>query len=236
MKRKQKFYNEKAKNRTINQEGFFGFLYHKLVRFYIDRKTVAIKLLPDSLESILDVGSDNGLLLFKLAPRVYKNGYGTDLSDVLVKGANREARDKNLDKKIKFRVVDIDEGLPFTNGSFEAVTCLAVLEHVFDPLFVFQELVRVTKRGGLVIVEVPNLAWFPRRLTLLLGRRPRTSWAPGWDGGHLQYFTLTDLRHLFKAHGFIIEKETCSGVFASFRNWWLSFLAADLIIKGKKLK
>ncbi len=236
MKRKQKFYNEKAKNRKIKQAGFFGFLYHKLVRFYIDRKTVARELLPEKLESILDVGSDNGLLLFELAPRVSKNGYGTDLSDVLVKGANKEARDRNLDQKIKFRVADIDEGLPFADKSFAVVTCLAVLEHVFDPLFVFKELTRVVEPGGFLIVEVPNLAWFPRRLTLFVGQRPRTSWAPGWDGGHLQYFTLTDLRHLFKARGFIIEKETCSGVFASFRNWWLSFLAADLIIKGRKLK
>lgn len=234
MKRKQRFYNEKAKNRKIKQEGFFGFLYHKLARFYIDRKTVTIKLLPERLESILDVGSDNGFLLFKLAPRIYKNGYGTDLSDVLVKGANKEARDRNLDKKIKFMVADIDEGLPFADKSFAVVTCLAVLEHVFDPLFVFKEIVRVAKPGGLIIVEVPNLAWFPRRLTLLLGGRPRTSWAPGWDGGHLQYFTETDLKKLFAQNGVEIKKIKCSGILAWLKEIWPNLLGADFVIQGIK--
>ena len=236
MKSKQKFYNEKAKYPKIKQRGFFGFLYHKLTRYYIDRKKVALEILPENLDKVLDIGSDDGRLLFSLSERISQRGLGIDVSPILVRKANEEAKRRGLGKKILFKEFDVDDGLPFATNSFEVVTCLAVLEHVFDPIFVLKELARVTRPGGSLIVEVPNLAWFPRRLTLLLGRRPRTSWAPGWDGGHLQYFTLFDLRKLFKDNGFVVEKEICSGVFASFRNWWLSLLAADLIVKGRKIK
>jgi SAM-dependent methyltransferase len=45
--------------------------------------------------------------------------------------------------------------LPFADGSFDAVVCQAVLEHVMDPPRVVAEMRRVLAPGGLVYAEIP---------------------------------------------------------------------------------
>lgn len=45
--------------------------------------------------------------------------------------------------------------LPFKDGSFDAVTCISVLEHVENPKKVLSEIYRVTKAGGKVFISVP---------------------------------------------------------------------------------
>jgi len=54
-------------------------------------------------------------------------------------------------------VICFGENLPFKENSFDGVVCLAVLEHVVNPQIVFDELVRVTKPGGSIIIDWPFL-------------------------------------------------------------------------------
>ena len=48
------------------------------------------------------------------------------------------------------------ERLPFADGSFDAVLCMEVLEHVDDPGTVVGEAARVLRRGGVFIFSGPN--------------------------------------------------------------------------------
>jgi 2-polyprenyl-3-methyl-5-hydroxy-6-metoxy-1,4-benzoquinol methylase len=48
------------------------------------------------------------------------------------------------------------EALPFASGSFDLITCNMVLEHLSDPLPIFQELSRVLAPGGTFMVHTPN--------------------------------------------------------------------------------
>jgi 2-polyprenyl-3-methyl-5-hydroxy-6-metoxy-1,4-benzoquinol methylase len=48
--------------------------------------------------------------------------------------------------------------LPFRDGEFDAVTALETLHHVADPEAVLDELVRVTRPGGLIVISVENHA------------------------------------------------------------------------------
>jgi SAM-dependent methyltransferase len=48
------------------------------------------------------------------------------------------------------------EKMPFDTGTFALVTCTDVLEHVLDLNRAVKELLRVLKRGGVLIVRVPN--------------------------------------------------------------------------------
>lgn len=47
--------------------------------------------------------------------------------------------------------------VPRPDGSFDCVLCIAVLEHVANPVEVVAELFRVTKPGGYVVASVPFL-------------------------------------------------------------------------------
>jgi len=68
-----------------------------------------------------------------------------------------------------FQIVDIDkETLPFADSYFDIVTCIMVLEHVFDVFNAMSELSRVTRPNGFVIIEVPNISYFKHIFSLIL--------------------------------------------------------------------
>jgi SAM-dependent methyltransferase len=48
--------------------------------------------------------------------------------------------------------------MPYEDETFDLVTCQTALMHVADPAAVIAEMVRVTKRGGLVLASEPNNA------------------------------------------------------------------------------
>lgn len=58
------------------------------------------------------------------------------------------------------------EALPFRSGRFDVVTCIEVIEHVDEPARALDELARVVRDGGTVILTTPNnhlvfrLMWF----------------------------------------------------------------------------
>lgn len=50
--------------------------------------------------------------------------------------------------------------LPFRNNSKEAILCLAVLEHVENPIKAMEEMYRVLKPGGKILIYVPFLYYY----------------------------------------------------------------------------
>ena len=82
------------------------------------------------------------------------------------------------------------EALPFPESSFDAITCLDVIEHVSDDVAGFAAMRRVARPGGFLVVTVPAYAWlwgehdrvnhhhrrYSRRT--LLERATRAGWAP----------------------------------------------------------
>src|SRR5438105_1702869 len=74
------------------------------------------------------------------------------------------------------QVRDPDQ-LPFRSGAFDAVVCLEVLEHLFRPDLALAEFGRILRPDGVLIVTVPNAAYWHRRAELaLMGR-----WNPYGD-------------------------------------------------------
>jgi SAM-dependent methyltransferase len=62
--------------------------------------------------------------------------------------------------------------LPFADQTLDLVSMNQVLEHTKDIFFIFSEVSRVLKPGGVFLVGVPNLAAWHDRLLLMLGRQP----------------------------------------------------------------
>lgn len=111
-------------------------------------------------------------------------------------------------RELGFQAQRIDDAgrLPFKDGSFEVVLCIEVLEHLFSPLDALREMGRVLRPGGLLIVTVPNVAYWRRRLDLaLLGR-----WNPlgddravsePWRDPHIRFFNPGSMRRMIAATG-----------------------------------
>ncbi|MFC1856488.1 class I SAM-dependent methyltransferase [Thermodesulfobacteriota bacterium] len=79
-------------------------------------------------------------------------------------GLNREELDKNeiLDDRV---VHDLNENpaFPFGTGEYDAVICTVSVEYLIHPETVFNEIGRVLRPGGLLIVIFSN-RWFPPKV------------------------------------------------------------------------
>lgn len=70
---------------------------------------------------------------------------------------------------------DIEEPLPFENGTFDAVVVGEILEHVRFPDEVVAEIARVLKPDGVVVGSVPNAFRLKNRVKFLFGRSPENN-------------------------------------------------------------
>jgi SAM-dependent methyltransferase len=134
---------------------------------------------------------------------------------------------------------DVLDDLPFKNGTFDLVTATQVLEHIEDVYSVLNAIHRVVKNDGVLIMSVPNIAYLQRRIAFLFGHLPTTCiprwrWPDeGWDGDHVNYFTLEAVKMLLSQTGFEYLGCRGSGYIAGFRSLWPSLLSADLIFYAK---
>ncbi|RNG30517.1 class I SAM-dependent methyltransferase [Streptomyces botrytidirepellens] len=108
-----------------------------------------------------------------------------------------------------------DGGLPFADGSADACVFSEVVEHLVDPDAALDEIRRVLRPGGHLLLSTPNLAaWYNRGL-LLAGVQPVFSEVslrgihgrPGREVvGHLRLYTARALRGFLTASGFEVVR------------------------------
>lgn len=108
-----------------------------------------------------------------------------------------------------------DGGLPLADGAVDAVMFAEVLEHLVDPDDALDELRRVLKPRGHLMVSTPNLAAWYNRALLLAGVQPVFSEVslrgihgrPGTEVvGHLRLYTARALREFLVAAGFEVVR------------------------------
>jgi len=112
----------------------------------VERVKEIIRIIPDDIQSILDIGCGNGFFINSLAKekKQYKRLIGLDPSKEALKYVKTE------------KILGSIENLPVKDKSFDLVTCLEVLEHLPQENFKkgISELQRVSKRY--ILITVPN--------------------------------------------------------------------------------
>lgn len=84
------------------------------------------------------------------------------------------------------------QSMPLPGASFDTVVCTQVLQHVPEPLQALNEIARVLRPGGKVVLSVPHLVW--------LHNEPHDYWR----------FTGHGLRHMLGRAG--LETLSCEAV------------------------
>lgn len=115
-------------------------------REHVVRRLVARHAPPG--ESILDAGCRTGLNLRHLPP----GSVGLDINPRNIEAVRARVPQCSA-------VLGDVEAMPFPDGSFGAVVCTEVLEHVPDPAGALAEIHRVLRPGGMLIGSVPAHSW-----------------------------------------------------------------------------
>jgi methionine biosynthesis protein MetW len=150
------------------------------------RHVSALELITEN--EVLDIGCGDGLFL-EMLTRAGKKGKGLDMSSVAVE----KARAKGL----QVELADMTRGqIPEPTTSSEVVSALDVLEHVYDPLPLLQEMARVSSKA--VVLSVPNFSSLPARVQVLFGRVPENNTS---HKGHVFWFTWENLNALAQKAG-----------------------------------
>lgn len=101
---------------------------------------------------VLDVGCGDGALTGLIAQRFKADVDGIDVTELPIELARREFAKRGL--RGRFTVIE-GYRYPFADGSFEAVICSDVIEHVQRPKQLLTEMWRLTRVGGRLIVTTP---------------------------------------------------------------------------------
>lgn len=158
---------------------------------------------------VLDIGCGDGTAASAAAPLLAGHRViGVDWSQDALKRAHA-----HLPYVVRGELTD--GGLPFADGSADAVLFSEVIEHLVDPDSALDELRRVLRPGGHLMLSTPNLAaWYNRGL-LLAGVQPVFSEVslrgihgrPGSEVvGHLRLYTARALREFVAASGFDVVR------------------------------
>ena len=111
----------------------------------------------DRMQDVLDVGAGIGhwgQLLANVMPSSARV-QGVDRDPLWVEKAAARAAAHGLADRFTYQVA-VAEKLPFTDASFDLVTCQTVLMHTPDPGAVVDEMIRVARPGGLILAAEPN--------------------------------------------------------------------------------
>ena len=138
---------------------------------------------------VLDVGCGPGILSEKL------NKFGLNVSACDIE------RKINKNDKILFKYADLNKKIPYNNNFFEAVVCLEVIEHLHSPWLLVEEIYRVLKKDGIVILSSPNISNCVARIYHLLTGK---MWLfKTFTTDHINPMSYWEIERIFKESGFV---------------------------------
>jgi hypothetical protein len=190
------------------------------LRAYLD---ASVKRYEIALEAYRDAGGltsgtpralDAGGFLAAFPLALSRLGFDATLSETFsyYGGAFDELRAYVEANGVTVWDLDLTQPDAAPDASFQLVTNMAMIEHLPDsPRPLMDNLGALMAQDGRLIVEVPNIAYLPRRLQALRGNSVHPPLAdllesePPYLGHHREY-TAAELRQLLEATGFRVER------------------------------
>lgn len=133
--------------------------------------------------SLLDVGCGSGVNSNMLALKGFSVS-GVDISPAAIAQYCAQGFDGH--------VVNLEEGMPFSNDTYDVVFCSEVIEHITMPEVLIAEMERILKPRGRLILSTPNSAFWVYRLLGLFGYTVSELQHPK----HFQFFSFRSLCQL----------------------------------------
>jgi len=170
----------------------------------LDRNYILQKLKSIKADKMLDTGVARCDFTMQMAKAVG----ATDVHGIDIQAYDNDCANKN----VKLVLQDLNKPLPYEENAFDLVTSIQNIEHLVDTDSYLDEIFRVLKPGGYLMMNTVNLAALHYRLLLFFGFMPNCM-APSrikirpWKGDHGAFphksvFTYKALIDVAKAHNF----------------------------------
>jgi SAM-dependent methyltransferase len=140
-------------------------------------------------------------------------------------------------------ICNLLNGIPFADDSVDAIVAGEIIEHIAHSRRFLQEMRRVLKANGVLVLSTPNIVSLKYRIAFLLGRIPahaaRADYTydadnPASDWGHVRDYSFSELRRVLTDQEFIVTEEKGIGMFWRDRQivpaWMMPKTFSDQII------
>jgi 2-polyprenyl-3-methyl-5-hydroxy-6-metoxy-1,4-benzoquinol methylase len=128
----------------------------------LDREQVAlVRILKAYKEGmrVVDLGCGSGVFM------QYLTQAGVRSVDLVGYEYSEELARIGKTRGLQIEVADFEQGVPVRESSVDMVYAAEILEHLRDPDFFIEEIARILKPGGHLVLTTPNLhAWYNRIL------------------------------------------------------------------------
>lgn len=188
---------------------FSNYLNRSSIRFYKAYRSFAEKGFK---QSICDIGGFWGVWPMTLKYLGFENVAMTESLKYYSKAF--DALFKLISENgVKIIDVDLFDSENKLSSNFDVITVMAVLEHYPYSLKLFIENIKsILKSDGKIYIEVPNIAYWPKRIDLLFGKSPLADAVSIYKSkvpfiGHHHEYTIRELRELVKISGLSIISE-----------------------------
>lgn len=153
---------------------------------------------------IIDIGPTPNTLKIKERYPHY-NVFALDRSDLFKERFNKMG--------IEFNTCILgEEPIPYPNDYFDVVIFTEVLEHIFaPPTDILRDIKRVMRKGGKLLLSVPNMARLLNRVKLLFGITPllhpdiQMQKSSIYGYGHVHEYTASEIANLASECNFILS-------------------------------
>ncbi|MCL4829431.1 MAG: methyltransferase domain-containing protein [Caldilinea sp.] len=152
--------------------------------------------------SVLDVGAGIGDLSLLLAEEGAREVVGIDISPTMLEAAElmRLSSRSPAAARVSFRLAPA-HALPFRDERFDAIICRLVLHHSHKPQLILNELARLLKHGGVLIVADLLSADDPVK------RATQNAIEEKRNPSHVAVFSAEQYRKQIASAGLVIEAE-----------------------------
>jgi 2-polyprenyl-3-methyl-5-hydroxy-6-metoxy-1,4-benzoquinol methylase len=152
-----------------------------------------------SRQRVLDLGCGNGAMAGELASRGYT------VTGVERSGSGLEAARESY-PAVTFVEHDLEQTLPAAlQGAFDIVLSAEVIEHMLLPRQLFTRAREALRPEGVVVLTTPYHGYL-KNLLLALVNKYDVHWRPGWDYGHVKFFSIRTLSDMAEECGFEIQR------------------------------
>lgn len=160
-------------------------------------------------------------------------------------GPHFESEIRSITAKKSIKVVDLDilnDGFE-PLGSHDIVLLMAVLEHLNGtPKALMQKIRSLCRQDGFVLIEVPNIVEFSKRIQMILGRSPLPDYATYFESaypfmGHNREMTISEVLYLMNRTGFNVQQLFCYDYapyrVPTFKGWLVQMLKKVVPLRDK---